>query len=1760
MSTPGIEIEGSYKNTQALGHIDFWYGGGDFAYSSTAAACSAVPAVKRQGLTVGVLVSGTVVEYWWPTMAITDADLVPKGAALPQPLGTTDSPTFAGCTLAGALLLGGDPTTALQAATKSYVDNLITGVVFSGADVMATGNVTLSGEQAIDGITTSASRVFLNSQTDPTQNGLYISNTGAWTRAADAATGAQLEKLAVIVRTGTAHGGTQWLNANGSVTVGTTAINFIQAGGLGTYSVDGTTLSAAGNVFSLNTAYTDARYAHLSGTAFTGTVAMPNLNIAGSGVNGTAWVNLKNNGFTTPPTPAAGTGGVTIYSRGNQFAWVAPNGHYIWLSNSLFTTDHNVFFPDADGTVYLTPTGSATTQYVAGDGSLQTFPTIPTAANYIANGTTQQTGASFNIDGGGTMSTLTLGGGSAAASALVTLSSNRTYTNPSPGSIIEANFLPVGIATVATATNALIGNNHNVQIGATNTQDWTSPIGVVGSTTSVSTIAGAQGTVSNMGGMRLGFNHNASGATILNGFHIKTMAPNNSGTLTNFTYWVAGITTQNSGNYLIDASAVTYPSLFGGSITASSLNAVNTSGGALLSASKSTAQSVELITNTNDRTFAGANNWTGTNWSISGGTFLHTPGSNSPATLTNVNLTSDSIISGRTYLITFTVSGRSTGNCTIALGGGGLVTMGSNGTFTVQRVAGANNADLVITPASTFDGAFTNVSIKRVEHYFSIANNGSVFINSNLNAIQPDGTSALVSVSRSPIGQGTLSATSGSNTITGVGTNWANDLNIGETITAGGESHVISLINSATSITTVDNWTNNLANVAYTIPLWNSLAIAGKGTVNISSQNGSGSALAVTVTANNNTNSGTIWGVNPAISYSNTIAAQNVWVNNFVGTLNITAANTQNITSSNHAVSNLSTNLTIAAGAIGTISNIYGWHSTGFNNNAAGVTLTQASLISFDAFANAGTITNMRGLVLPAFSGGTINNQVSLLLGTNTSPSGNWGIYNAVGYNNYYAGAILIGTNTRTGSDMLDVNGSATFVGGVTAQGSSTIGTDTSSRTELAIRGNNNTSSAGGVVTFYNAGTFVGAVGNQSTVQGTGYDSSMMLYATGSLKMTTGGGMVLTGGALTAPNFVTSGNGGLNLANIAGTPAAPASGVTLLASSNDQLTIQNTSGHLVTFNMSGSTGNPVYNLPLANGTLYLTPAGSASTQYVAGDGSLQTVNWVPSSGGTFSGNLTATGFVKSGGTSSQFLKADGSVDSNTYLSNKLPFNLSQSANSGGTVSITSGSPTVTGTGTTFNADFRTGDTITVNGETHTVITISGNTTITVDANWGQTFTGNFSTALATRAVWMNKGVLALGNIPPVAGLNNAELIVNSSYTNRLNQTTGAQITTTSNVTSPTQLPGGITGAVISSGISAATTQGTAITTTGVSASATLQSGATGQHGTFIGGSFTANASGITQAYDLVAGYFACNPNINVTQATAVYINTPGTAAHVAGLYLGQTAPSPTGSDYTGYWGIYNNSGYNNYLGNAHTLINTTTDDGVNALQVNGSGTFSGNLNITGDFTAGSITSSSSVQANYIQANLQLSFLNSGHLGTLSGTLSNGRNWSFPDKSGTVALLSDITTLPTGGSDGQVLSLRNGGVATWVPGGYPSMVSSAYLTGQTAFGAVCSYTVGGSDANFEIKSMFSITTDLSSAINVQVTYTDETNTGKTVYLLWKAVGAQSTVITAGSTTADQHCPIPITIRAKAGTTIALSTNGTALTSGQFNIAGYIFQLP
>lgn len=87
-----------------------------------------------------------------------------------------------------------------------------------------TANITLSGEQTIDGILTSASRILVKDQTTQSQNGIYVTAAGAWARSSDADSAAEIEGAAVTVQQGTLYENTSWLQTTDNVTLGSSNI------------------------------------------------------------------------------------------------------------------------------------------------------------------------------------------------------------------------------------------------------------------------------------------------------------------------------------------------------------------------------------------------------------------------------------------------------------------------------------------------------------------------------------------------------------------------------------------------------------------------------------------------------------------------------------------------------------------------------------------------------------------------------------------------------------------------------------------------------------------------------------------------------------------------------------------------------------------------------------------------------------------------------------------------------------------------------------------------------------------------------------------------------------------------------------------------------------------------------------------------------------------------------------------------------------------------------------------------------------------------------------------------------------------------------------------------------------------------------------------------------------------------------------------------------------------------------------------------
>lgn len=145
---------------------------------------------------------------------------------------------LSGGTLTGALTLAADPVSALQPATKQYVDNVAAGLDPKGSvRVATTANITLSGVQTIDGVSVVAgNRVLVKNQTNAYENGIYIVAAGAWTLAPDANISSEITSgMYTYVEEGTTNGATGWvLTTTGAINLGTTALTFSQFSGAGT--------------------------------------------------------------------------------------------------------------------------------------------------------------------------------------------------------------------------------------------------------------------------------------------------------------------------------------------------------------------------------------------------------------------------------------------------------------------------------------------------------------------------------------------------------------------------------------------------------------------------------------------------------------------------------------------------------------------------------------------------------------------------------------------------------------------------------------------------------------------------------------------------------------------------------------------------------------------------------------------------------------------------------------------------------------------------------------------------------------------------------------------------------------------------------------------------------------------------------------------------------------------------------------------------------------------------------------------------------------------------------------------------------------------------------------------------------------------------------------------------------------------------------------------------------------------------------------
>lgn len=146
---------------------------------------------------------------------------------------------------------------------RGYVGNL---GVKTPVECATTGNITLSAEQTIDGITTSESRVLVKDQTTASENGVYISSTGTWERASDMDGNYDIKAgTFVAVGQGTVNAGQIFVQTTVDPTVGTSNLVFES---LASYLLNATNVLGIGTTGNTNAPLWEAADALNTGVTF----------------------------------------------------------------------------------------------------------------------------------------------------------------------------------------------------------------------------------------------------------------------------------------------------------------------------------------------------------------------------------------------------------------------------------------------------------------------------------------------------------------------------------------------------------------------------------------------------------------------------------------------------------------------------------------------------------------------------------------------------------------------------------------------------------------------------------------------------------------------------------------------------------------------------------------------------------------------------------------------------------------------------------------------------------------------------------------------------------------------------------------------------------------------------------------------------------------------------------------------------------------------------------------------------------------------------------------------------------------------------------------------------------------------------------------------------------------------------------------------------------------------------------------------------
>jgi hypothetical protein len=261
----------------------------------------------------------------------------------------------------------------------------------------------------------------------------------------------------------------------------------------------------------------------------------------------------------------------------------------------------------------------------------------------------------------------------------------------------------------------------------------------------------------------------------------------------------------------------------------------------------------------------------------------------------------------------------------------------------------------------------------------------------------------------------------------------------------------------------------------------------------------------------------------------------------------------------------------------------------------------------------------------------------------------------------------------------------------------------------------------------------------------------------------------------------------------------------------------------------------------------------------------------------------------------------------------------------------------------------------------------------------------------------------------------------------------------------------------------------------------------------------------------------------------------------------------TGGTNTGYMFTYDRSG--------PSILNTNVGDNNQLLLTSGGPIAIGNsdpiyaLDINDNYSTGFDIGNSTVGRWNISNNGSALFANVSVPGVLGvqgplvdASFSAGSAGQVLSSTGTATKW--ITTLP----------VANGGTGSSTALGIPLIVGNNRRTGLTAAQALTTLTVGASDTTYQISVNVNITAVTIASFTVTCTYTDETNTSRTLVLNFSQVSGTLVQTLTAALGAGAYEGVPLHIRAKAGTTIIIaSAAGGTYTSITYNLEERIMQL-